>query len=174
MEVTRQRSNEATGKKASPGDEDKLPLYNKKNPDSYLSGSVYYNALFLEAMHLCFQQFARKVYPAFNGTQRLIEHFSNLMVLEPVEVQQEGIPEYFGQVVYGVLNVFQPQVTLRFIGSYCLVMIEQEIVGRTIEYRVLFSFSAVIIDKDIPHYGVQPRFNVGTNIVLILIGQRPE
>src|SRR5579863_2398591 len=52
-------------------------------------------ANFLKLLYLRFQQFPRKVYPAFDGTQRFLQHVCDFMVFITIKIKQEGIPEYF-------------------------------------------------------------------------------
>ena len=60
---------------------------------------------FSELLYLGFQQFPRKVNPAFDGTQRLLQHVRNFVVFISVEIKQEWIPEYFRQAVNGPLDI---------------------------------------------------------------------
>jgi hypothetical protein len=78
---------------------------------------------FLVPLYLSFQKFAREMYPALDRAQGLLQHLCNLVVFEPVKIQEEGIAEDFGQIVDGCLYIFYTQVAFRRIGDNRLVII---------------------------------------------------
>src|SRR5450631_307105 len=72
--------------------------YNKLNYPGSREKLVGFDQ-FLKLLYLGFQQFPRKVNPAFNSTQRFLQHVCDFVVLVSVEIKQERIPEYFRQAV---------------------------------------------------------------------------
>lgn len=90
------------------------------------------------------------MYPAFNCAQRLSQHFSDLMVLKAIKIQQERVPENFRQVVDGGLDIFDAQVAFSGVGYRGLVVVQQEIIRRTVENSILFRLPAVVVDEDVP------------------------
>ena len=50
---------------------------------------------------------------AFDRSQRLLQHFRDLVVFESVKIQQERIAEDLRQFVNGCLDILYPQIALR-------------------------------------------------------------
>jgi hypothetical protein len=92
------------------------------------------------------------------------------MVFEPIEIQQKRIPEYLRKFVYSRLDILYPQVAFHRAGYRQLGGVQKEIIGSTVENGILLGFTAVIIDKNIPHDGIKPGLYISTDIVFILIG----
>jgi len=61
---------------------------------------------------------------AFDSTERLTEHVCNFVVFETIEIQKEGIPEYFRQVMNGILNILDPQIAFSSIYDSALVHVQ--------------------------------------------------
>ena len=95
------------------------------------------------------------------------------MIFKAVKIEQEGIPEDLRQLMDRRLNILYPKVAFYRAGDRHLGGIKKEVIWRTVKNGILLGFTAVIVDKNVPHDRVKPRFYVGANIVLILIGQRP-
>src|SRR5579862_2213335 len=114
------------------------------------------------------------MYPALDRAQRLMKHFRNFMIFEPVKIQEKGVFENFRKIMNRTLDVLDTQLGLRCVGYDSLVVIQEEIVPGLVKNGVLLGLSAVIIDKNIPHDGVKPSLHIRTNIVFILIGKSPK
>ena len=108
--------------------------------------------------------------PALDRSQRLLEHLGDLMVFEPVEIQEEGITEDLGQLMNGGLDILHPEVAFHRTCDGGLVGIKKEFVGAAVKNSVLLGFAAVVIYKNIPHDGVKPGFDICAYIIFILIG----
>src|SRR5882724_7416209 len=107
--------------------------------------------------------------PALDRSKRLLQHLGDLVILEAIEVEQEGVTEDLRQLVYGSLDIFYPQIALHRTCDGSLIGIEQEFVGTAIKNGILLGFTAVIIDEDIPHDGVKPCFDISAHVIFILI-----
>jgi hypothetical protein len=110
---------------------------------------------------------------AFDGAQGFLQHIGYFMVFIPVKIKQEGVFENFRQMENGLLYFLNVEVAYCCIGSDRLAVIQQEIVGGIIKNHVLLGFAAIVVDKNIPHNGVQPGFDICSHIVLVFIGQCP-
>ena len=73
------------------------------------------STLNLKLLYLRFQQFPRKVNPAFDGSQRFLQHVRNFMVFVSVEIKEEGIPENFRQAMNGALDIADAEI------AFCII-----------------------------------------------------
>src|ERR1700722_6440139 len=111
--------------------------------------------------------------PALYRPQRLLQHLGNLVILEPVKIQQEGIPENLRELMDRRLGILYAKITFPRPRNRHLGGIQEELIWRTVKNGILLGFTAVIVNKDVPHDRIKPRLYVGSDIVLVLIGQCP-
>src|SRR6185437_1144619 len=124
----------------------------------------------LEPLDLIFQQLAGKVDAAFDRTQGLLKHLGYLVVFKAIEIKQERITEYLRQLMNGCLYILYPKITFDSTRHCHLSRIEQKLVGRAVKNGILFGFTAVVINENIPHDRVKPGLDIRADVVLILIG----
>jgi len=125
------------------------------------------------ALDLRFQQLAGEVNSAFDGTERLLQHICYFMVFIAIKIQQKRIAKNFRQLMDRFLNVFHAQTAFSGVDHRVLVVVQQKLIRRTVEDRVLLHLTTIVVDEDVAHDGVQPRFNIGTYIVFVFVRQRP-
>jgi hypothetical protein len=114
------------------------------------------------------------VYAAFDSTKRLSERIRDLMVFISFKIQHERLFEDLGQAMYGRMDILHPEVAFRTVVDCGLIVIQEEIIRRIVEYGILLGLTTVVIDENVPHDGVQPGFDIGADTVLLMIGQCPE
>ena len=129
---------------------------------------------FSEPADLFLQQSAGKVDTALDRTKGLTQRISDLMILVPLKIEHERLLEDFREVVYRRTDILQPEIALGTVIDRGLVVVDQEVVRRAVEDRVLLCLATIIVDENIAHDRIEPGLDVGPYAILVMIGQCPE
>ena len=110
-------------------------------------------------------------YAALYCAQRQPQPVGNLTVFEPGQVHQERYAVVARQAVYHPENLLAVVVVLGGVVLELMWLVYVEQVVRVVHECLVTYFLAVVVDEDIPHYGVYPSLEIGIGGVFVHVAE---
>ena len=110
-------------------------------------------------------------YAALYCAQRQPEPVGNLTVLEARQMHKEGYTVVARQAMYYPEYLLAVVIVLSHVVLELMWLVYVEQVVRVVHECLVTYFLAVVVDEDIPHYGVYPSLEIGIGGVFVHVAE---
>ena len=93
----------------------------------------------------------------------------DFIIMKPIEEHGEWLAEVVLQTVNGTMDVIHVDQCRDRVVVVILTCIQEILILRLVDNGILEALALVVVDKDVPHDGVQPPFDVGPFLEIVLV-----
>ena len=106
-----------------------------------------------------------------DGAHGNLQFLGNLIIVEPIEKHGEWLPEIVLQPVNRRLDVVDVDQRGHRVMVVILTGIQEVLVLGLVDDGILEPLPLVVVNEDVPHDGVEPSFDVGPFLEIVLVAK---